>query len=197
MARNLPEHSAHFHDHGVHLPTRTMWIDGELNSASEFELTSVSVRRDIKNLHILDTMGTGNINVIMNCNGGDTILGMAVYDAIKECKNHVIVTVRGKAYSMGSIILQAADERVMASSSVMMIHSGETAYTGAGKAVDNERKLDKAIDAAQELIYLARIKQKKPRFTREQLQKLLEHDTYLTAQEAVDIGLADRVLGAV
>jgi ATP-dependent Clp protease protease subunit len=194
MARNLPEHSAHFHEHGLHLPTRTMWIDGELNSEDEFELTSVSVRRDIKNLHTLDSMGTGNINVIMNCNGGDTLLGMAIYDAIRQCKNFVRITVYGKAYSMGSIILQAADERVMAPNAVMMIHSGEIAYSGAGKAVDNERKLDKKVDELQELIYLAKIKQKKPRFTRDQLQKLLEHDTYLTAKEAVELGLADKVL---
>lgn len=194
MARNLPENAAHFHDHGLYLPTRTMYIDGEKGDDG-FELTSESVRRDIKNILTLDSIGTGDINIILNCNGGNTILGMAIYDAIKACKSFVRITVYGKAYSMGSVILQAADERVMAPHAIMMIHDGERTYEGHKNMVKNEVKLDNHVDDIQESIYLEAIKKKKPRYTKEQLQKLLTHDTFITAKEAVEMGLADKVLG--
>ena len=83
--------------------------------------------RAIKALHILDsTAPTGDkpITVIMNNPGGDEYHGMAIYDAIKSCKNHVTIVVFGMAMSMGSIILQAADKRVMSANSRVMIHYG-------------------------------------------------------------------------
>ena len=193
MARNLPEHAAQFHDHGLHLPTRMVFIDGDETSES-FELTAKSARRDIKNIHLLDNMATGDINIILNCGGGDTIAGMAIYDAIKGCKNHVIITVRGKAASMGSLILQAADERVMSSNSCMLVHMGEVEYKGLGTEVDSEREFDKLMDERHKNIYLSRIKEKKPRYTKEQLQKLLDHGTFMTAEKAVEMGLADKVV---
>lgn len=193
MARNIPEHSDQFHDNGLYLPTRTMYIDGEPGEDG-FELTSTSIRRDLKNLHILDSIGTGEITVVLNCNGGDTVLGMAIYDAIKACKNFVRVIVKGRAYSMGSIILQAADERVLSPNSSVMIHMGDRTYKENHKYVNSEVKFDEHMDKVHVDIYLEKIKQKKPRFTKDQLQKLLDHGTIFTAKEALDIGLADKIL---
>lgn len=190
MARNISEHAEQFHDNGIYLPTRTVYIDGDQDVGITNEMSACA----IKNLHILDTMSTGDINVIFNCDGGDTIIGMAIYDAILACKNHVKMTVYGHASSMGSIILQAADERIMAPNAVLMVHMGQASYDGHPKVVEAWRKFDKHLDSLHETIYLAKIKAKKPRFTKDQLQKMLEHDTILTAQEAVDMGLADRVL---
>jgi ATP-dependent Clp protease protease subunit len=194
MSRNIPEHSEQFHSNGLYLPTRTIWIDGD-ESDENMCLTAKSARRDIKNIHILEALNSSPITIYLNCGGGDTLAGMAIYDAIAQCKSHVTMIVRGKAASMGSIILQAADERVMSINSCMLIHMGEVEYKGNGTEVDSERKLDKYMDNVHIDIYLARIKQKKPKFTKERLQSLLTHGTFLTAREAVDIGLADKVLG--
>jgi ATP-dependent Clp protease, protease subunit len=191
MSRNISEHSEQFHDHGLYLPTRTIYIDGDEDA--DFEVTLKSARRDIKNLHVLDNLGTGVITVVMNCIGGDTLAAMSIYDTILGCKNHVVI-VAHQAQSMGSIILQAGDERILMPNATVMIHNGEVGRSGSPKTVENWQKYDKIMDARHEKIYLDKIKQKKPRFTKEQLQKLLEHDTIFTAQEAVAMGLADKVM---
>lgn len=193
MSRNIGENAEQFHDHGLYLNTRTIVIDGD-DDQDNFEITMQSARRDIKNLHVLDNLGQGDITVVLNCVGGDVLAGMTIYDAIRACKNKVII-VAHLAMSMGSIILQAGDERILHPNATVMIHAGEVVYTNHPKSVDNWRKYDKLLDKRHEDIYLEKIKMKKPRFTREQLQKMLEHDTILTAKEAVDLGLADKVLG--
>lgn len=193
MSRNIGENAEQFHDNGLYLNTRTVVIDGD-EDQDNFEITLKSARRDIKNLHVLDNLGQGDITVVLNCVGGDTLAGMAIYDAIRACKNRVVISAH-LAMSMGSIILQAGDERILHPNATVMIHAGEVSYANHPKSVDSWRKYDKVMDKKHEDIYLEKIKQKKPRFTREQLQKLLEHDTILTAQEAVDMGLADKVLG--
>lgn len=195
MARNISEHADDFHRYGLYLPTRTMVIDGDEDHANS-EITMKSATRDIKNLHVLDNLGNGIITIKLDCVGGDVLAGMRIYDAIRACKNHVII-IADSAMSMGSIILQAGDERLINPNGRVMIHAGEVEYASHPQAIDNWRKYDKKMDKIHEDIYLDKIKQKKPRFTREQLQKMLEHDTIFTAQEAVDIGLADKVLGAV
>lgn len=191
MSRNLGNEAELFHDHGLHLPTRTISFTGDADEG----LTNDNVERLIKNLHILDTMREGDITIKFNCDGGDTVLGMAIYDAIKCCKNFVRIVVYGHASSMGSIILQAADERIMSPNSVLMIHAGKVQYSADHpKIIDNWRSYDKKMDVIHEDIYLKRIKEKKARFTKEKLQKLLEHDTIFTAKEAVNYGLADKIL---
>lgn len=191
MARNISEHADDFHRHGLYLPTRTMVIDGDEDS--DGEITTKSASRDIKNLHILDNLGTGTITILLDSIGGTTLAGMRVYDAICACKNHVVI-IADSAMSMGSIILQAGDQRILNKNGRVMIHVGSAEYADHPNSIDNWRKYDKKLDVVHENIYLEKIKQKKPRFTREQLQKLLVHDTIFTAAEAVEMGLADKVL---
>jgi len=190
MSRSIADEAELFHEHNIHLPTRTIFITGD----PEIGITNEMVASVIKNLHILDTMREGEINIKFNCDGGDVILGMAIYDAIAACKNFVRVTVYGHASSMGSIILQAADERIIAPNGIIMIHAGVVLYEGHPKMVDNWRDYNKKLDAKHEEIYLKRIKEKRPRFTKIKLQKLLEHDTILTAEDAIKLGLADKIL---
>ena len=92
--------------------------------------------RVIKGLHMLDTSApTGDkpITIIMNNLGGDWYHGMGIYDAIKACKNHITIKVFGYVMSMGSIIIQAADKRIMSPNSRMMIHYGTSGYYGHNK----------------------------------------------------------------
>jgi len=76
-----------------------------------------------------------------------------------------------------------------------MIHYGTTAIPEAhsqnvvieGKETDKTNRL-------METIYLDKIKQVKPRFSRKQLNKLLTYNKYMSPMEAIELGLADEVL---
>lgn len=190
MSRNIPEHVTMFHTTGLYLPTRTMIIEGDSTSSTE------DIYGAVKNLHILDSLASqSEITILMNSDGGDNTLGYMLYDAIKSCKNHVKMIVYGNASSMGSIVLQAADERILMPHTHVMIHFGEV-----GLPMQHPKSAEawlnhyKQMDKQNLQILFDRIKEKKPRFTLDKLKELCEHDTVLTAKEAVELGLADKIM---
>jgi ATP-dependent Clp protease, protease subunit len=185
-----------FHDYNLYIPTRTIYMGSEsVDDSGESGCDSAMAERFVKNIHILDAISNEPITVIMNNIGGDEYHGFAMYDAIKLCKSKVIVKVMGHAMSMGSIILQAADERLMAPTSRQMIHYGTWAFEGHARTAHKWSEEGKKIDRWMESMYLKKIQEKHPEYTVETLRALLDHDTFLTAQESVRLGLADKVVG--
>lgn len=185
------------HDYGLYIPTRTIYIGSELFDIEHGEsgCDGAMAERAVKNLHILDNLSSDPITIISNNIGGDEYHGFAIYDAIKACKSHVTIQVYGHAMSMGSIILQAADERMMAPTSRQMIHYGTWGVHDHAKTAQKWAKEGEKIDQWMEEMYLEKIQQKVPHYTKARLKVLLDHDTFLTAKESVELGLADRVIG--
>lgn len=150
--------------------------------------------RIVKALHVLDN-SQGEITIIMNNPGGDEYHGMAIFDAIKACKNHVTIRVFGHAMSMGSIILQAADKRVMAPNSRMMIHYGTWGIHDHPKIVYKWAEEGKKFDSWMEELYLGKIREKHPDYPLAKVKQMCNFDSFLNASEAVKLGLADEVEG--
>ena len=180
-----------FFEQGLYIPTRTVYMGEVLDGGTDH----VMAERVIKRLHVLDAKQDAPIAILMNNPGGDEYHGLAIYDAILGCKNHVTITAYGHAMSMGSIILQAADERIMSPNARMLIHHGTWAppedhpKTVLSWAEEGQRFSKWMID-----MYLAKIREKHPRYRRDTLDRLLDFDALLTAQETVDLGLADRLV---
>jgi ATP-dependent protease ClpP protease subunit len=186
-----------FLEYDIHIPTRTLYIgsvsvdtDGD-EGGVDFMLSE----RVIKGLHLLDSVGTDKpINIILNNPGGDEVEGLAIYDAIKSCQNHITITVFGKVWSMSGYLLQGADERIMHKHSSFMLHEG---YVGYGsnhprivqKWIDYYKKIDKILFS----LYLEKIQEKQPKFTAKKLEDMLKFDTILTPQEAIDLNLCDKI----
>lgn len=167
---------------------------GNLSDDSSEPVRSMNA---IKNLRILDNLspnGDKPITIIMNHIGGDVTENMAIFDAILSCNNKIIIEVYGCAMSMGSIILQAADERVVSPNSKMMLHYGQIGLEDHVKNVERALEENKKYDAWMEDLYLERIREKNPKFTKAQLKKLIQFDYYISAEEAVELGLADSIL---
>lgn len=199
MARINKESLDRFYDYDIYVTTRTIYMGSAEADIEEGEsgTDAKMAERAIKALHILD-MDAPNadkpITIILNSPGGDVYHGLAIYDAIKACKNHVTVIVYGMAMSMGSWIFQAADERVVSKNSRIMIHYGDTSHEGHSKSALVWAKEEERINKKMEDVFMEKILDKNPHFTRKELQDLLNFDTVLTAEEAVNLGLADRLL---
>lgn len=191
MSRNR-DHIDKIYQYDIDIGSRIMW----LNDIGEGDEEHDRLKKFIKDLHVLDSMapaGDKPITIIMNHSGGDIYAGMAIYDAIKQTNNYVTILVRGLACSMGAIILQAADHRVLSKHSVVMIHHGTTGYEGHKKSVEAWFDFDKIYAGQLDEIVYNRIKEKKPRFKRSQLDKLQDFDAIFLADKAVEHGLADEV----
>jgi ATP-dependent Clp endopeptidase proteolytic subunit ClpP len=189
-----------FMEHGVLPDRRIIYLGGNYNEDGDSTGTDFKMaEKAIKALTLLDTAapsGDKLITIYMNNSGGDIYQGMAIYDAIRNCVNPVHIIVYAEACSMGAWILQAADKRIMAPSSVLMIHDGEESVPTnhpqiARRWVQQNIKYEKYLNN----ILLERIREKDPKFSEAKLKKLLRFDTILSPQEAVDIGLADAILG--
>lgn len=175
-----------FFDHSIHVPTRTLFMGTETDE--------LMAELFLKGMAILSS-STQPIKIIMNNWGGDEYSGLAIYDAIWQCPAHVSITVYGHAMSMGSWILQAADERIMTPHATMMLHYGTWGDYDHVPYIRALMEEGERLNKLMEQTYLDRIKQVNPKFTLRSLRKMLEIDTYLTAQQAVELGLADKVLG--
>jgi ATP-dependent Clp endopeptidase proteolytic subunit ClpP len=188
-----------FYDYDIHPETRTLYMGSvSVQEDGESGTDAHMAERCIKGLHILEASapnGDKPITIIMNNPGGDVYHGLAIFDAIKTCKNHVTIIVYGYAMSMGSIILQAADRRVMGSNARVMLHYGTDGFSGHVKTLEKVAEESKKLSTWDEKLFLDKIKQKRSDYTIAKVRKLLEHDTFLTAQEALDLGLIDEIIG--
>lgn len=174
-----------FHDYGPYLPTKTCDIFGEITE----ELSD----KTLKNLHILDST-TGLVSARLKSEGGSVVEARAMYDAIKDMKNHIRIVCHGYAESAASLILQAADERIMKENSHLMLHVGEHSMpANHPRNIDRLKEFYDELELWMENVYLVRIKEKRKRFTRSQLKALLQFDKYIFPKEAMDLGLIDKI----
>ena len=137
----------------------------------------------------LDALGDiSALNVYVNSPGGDVFAGQAIYSMLKRNKATVNMYVDGLAASIASVIAMAGDTIHMPSNAMMMIHR---AWSGTmGNAKDFRKMADDLdkIDLSIEETYLAKSGMKQP-----DLAALLDAETWLTAQECMDLGLCDKV----
>jgi ATP-dependent Clp endopeptidase proteolytic subunit ClpP len=164
----------------------------ESNDDGDSGVDAIMAERVIKALHLLDQKDEP-ITIIMNNPGGDWFHGMAIYDAIKACQSHITIKVYGMAMSMGGVILQAADKRIMMPNAKFMMHYGYMGWDGHSKTFDRWAAENKRINKEMEQIFLDKMQEVNANFTLKQLEDLLDHDTIYTAQETVNMGLADEV----
>ena len=189
MSKVIRDDIDKFFNYGVSVPTKTLYMgepDGTEHTMAE---------KVIKGLIILDAKARSKkLTIIMNNIGGDEHHGLAMYDAIKACKSPTVTKVFGHAMSMGAWILQASDRRLMARNATMLLHYGTFGYEGHAKDFDRWSTENKRLCKLMEDHFLERIKEKHPRYTREALQELIRFDRFLTATEAEDLGLVDKVI---
>ncbi len=176
----------------IYLGTHRTSMDGE-ESGVDANLSEKTIKA-IHTLGSLDLDGSKPINIYLNNVGGNDYHMLAMYDVIKACKSHITITVYGQAFSAASLILQAADTRILSPHSRVMIHLGTAGYYSHPKIVKAWADECTRVINDMEAIYLKRMQDKHPDFKLKQLQKMLDFDTILSAKEAVELGLADEIL---
>lgn len=138
----------------------------------------------------LDALGDINVlNVYMNSPGGDVFAGQAIYSMLKRNKATVNVHVDGLVASIASVIAMAGDNIIMPSNSMMMIHNAWCCAQGNSK---DFRKMADDLDKiglSLQQSYLSKATNMKS----EDLVALMDNETWLTAQECLDLGLCDSI----
>jgi ATP-dependent Clp endopeptidase proteolytic subunit ClpP len=198
MGKHTKDDIDKLHDYSIYTPARIIYMGSESeneNTQEESGTDYAMAERLIKNMLILEHISSEPITIIMDNLGGDWYHGIGIYEKIKQSKCHVTIKIYGQAMSMGSIIAQAADHRVMTERSRMMIHYGDAGASSVSKNFQRIAKEYERTDSEMEEILLEHIKAKNPEFKLKDLKKMLLLDTYLSASEALDLGLIDEIEG--
>ena len=143
------------------------------------------------------------INLYINSPGGAVTAGLAIYDTMQYIKCDVRTIVMGQACSMGSFLAQAGTtgKRIVLPESRTMIHRVSSGTPGTSGSVhvqelqfeDAKRHYEESQKVNKRLTELY-VKHNTAGKTYEELFETMKFDTFLTAQEAVENGFADKVV---
>lgn len=165
-----------------------IFIFGDIASWEFFEsdLSSYTLSKELAGL----SEDVGVINVHINSYGGEVGEGLAIYNLLKQHKAKIRTICDGFACSIASVIFMAGDERIMSNASLLMVHNAWTFALG------NADELRKAADDLETITqasinaYMERVN-----ITKDELEAMLDAETWLLPQDALDKGFATAVVG--
>ena len=131
-----------------------------------------------------------DVAMYINSPGGYVTSGLAIYDTMQYIRCPISTVCFGQAASMGSLLLAAGEHgmRTCLPNARVMLHQPSGGYSGV--ATDIERHAQDIIDLKKRLnnIYVKHTGQ-----DYDVIERKLDRDTFLTAEEAVEFGIVDKV----
>lgn len=195
------------HNFNIDIKNREVYLHSSLDGADEGGVDYRSAVIFEKNIRYLNILSSDSILVHMHLPGGEWQDCLGMYDAIKLSKAKIIILAYAKAESCSSVLLQAADLRILMPNTNVMIHYGsfsvdaEHSKAAAAGIQWNERECEKMVDIFTDRCMeseLAKQKNWKKMMARKHITSQLANkcDWILTSNEAVEYGFADGVLGS-
>ena len=133
--------------------------------------------------------GNGNITVWINSPGGDCVAAAQIYNMLIDYKGDVTVKIDGIAASAASVIAMAGTKVLMSPVSMLMIHNPMTIAFG------NKGEMEKAINMLDEVKEsIINAYEIKTGLSRAKLSHLMDSETWMDANKAVELGFADDIL---
>jgi ATP-dependent Clp protease, protease subunit len=180
--KKIPHNFAVTHDEEKNESTMTIY--GVIGDSWWSESTSAS---DID--RAITQAGSNDLVIHLNSPGGDAFDGIAIYNRLMDhkAKHNAKVTIHidGWACSAASVIAMAADELIMGTGAMLMIHEASNIVWGTKadmrKTADMLEKLEDGIIDA----YMT-----KANITRDEVRNMVDSETWFSANEAVEVGFA-------
>lgn len=129
------------------------------------------------------------ITIYLNTPGGDVIIGLVLAEIIKKSQTPVHIIVIGDAASMGSVILISGHLRMAYQYSNVLIHDGSIGISGSRNKVKDGMKFYDEKDEQLKGFIL-----KNTKITEEKLSSMGDREWWITAQEALELGIIDAIL---
>ena len=163
---------------------RTLFLNGTIAEESWFDddVTPQLFKDELNS-------GTGDITVWINSPGGDCVAAAQIYNMLSNYKGKVTVKIDGIAASAASVIAMAGDTVLVSPVSMLMIHNPATIAWG------DHAEMQKAIDMLSEVkesIINAYVL--KTGLSRPKLSHLMDAETWMDANKAVELGFADEIM---
>ena len=168
------------------LKDRIVMLNGEVNDHTANLVVAQMLFLESQN-------SAEDINFYINSPGGAITAGLGIYDTMQFIKSPVSTIVMGQACSMGSFLAMAGEpgKRLVLPNSRTMIH--QPSGGAGGQATDMQIQVDEILKMKKNLTQIY-VNHNSVGKTYEELEAAMERDNFMSAQEAVDFGLADKVV---
>ena len=164
--------------------SRTLYLNGAIAEESWFgdEITPKQFKSEL-------VSGEGDIDIWINSPGGDCIAASQIYNMLMDYKGNVTVKIDGIAASAASVIAMAGTTVKVSPTSLMMIHNPLT--VAIGDSTEMKKAIQMLDEVKESIINAYELKTGQPRA---KLSKLMDGETWLNANKALELGFADEML---
>lgn len=167
------------------LSDRRIFLDGEINEESACNFIKQFM------LLVKEDKEKG-IDILINSNGGEVNSGLMIYDVIQSAHTPVRLICIGKAYSMAALIFASGNKRMMLPNSRLMLHE-PLIQKGIGGNTSSVKSISDSLLEIRDK--LNNILAKHTNHTVEEIEKVTSYDHYFSADESIEFGLCDIVIG--
>lgn len=203
---NVTNRLSNIHEYNIDIDQREIYLHSFIDTGDNENGVDYRVAINFeKNMRYLSSVSNEPIIVHMHLPGGVWGDCMGIYDTIKFSKCKTIILAYGSVESASSIILQAADLRILLPNTNVLIHYGSISVDNEHKAALSwvqwsEKETKKMLDIFTDKCYLSKLAKEKlwkkysvRKYISTQLSQ--KSDWFLDAEEAVYNGFADGILG--
>mgnify|MGYP002799599326 FL=1 len=165
--------------------TRTLFLNGTIAEESWFDddVTPQLFKEELMS-------GSGDITVWINSPGGDCVAAAQIYNMLMDYPHDVTVKIDGIAASAASVIAMAGTRVLVSPVSMMMIHNPMT--VAMGDTAEMQKAIEMLGSVKDSIINAYEIK---TGLSRARLSHLMDAETWMDANKAVELGFADEILG--
>lgn len=165
---------------------RTLYLNGVISDETWWgdEITPKMFKDDL-------LAGAGNVTVWINSPGGDVFAAAQIYNMLMDYTGKITVKIDGLAASAASVIAMAGGDVYMSPVSMLMIHNPSTIAIGDSEEMLRAKAL---LDEVKESIINAY--ELKSGLSRPKLSHLMDAETWMNANKAVELGFADKIMFA-
>ncbi len=164
--------------------SRTLFLCGSIADESWFDddVTPKAFRADL-------FAGNGDVVVWINSPGGDCVAAAQIYNMLMDYPGNVTVKIDGIAASAASVIAMAGTKVLMSPTALMMIHNPLT--VAIGDTAEMQKAIDMLSEVKESIINAYEIK---TGLSRAKLSHLMDAETWMNANKAIELGFADDLL---
>ena len=163
---------------------RTLFLNGTIAEESWFDddVTPQLFKNELNS-------GTGDITVWINSPGGDCVAAAQIYNMLMDYKGNVTVKIDGIAASAASVIAMAGTKVLVSPVSMLMIHNPAT--VAFGDTAEMQKAISMLDEVKESIINAYEIK---TGMSRAKLSRLMDAETWMDANSAVEMGFADEIM---
>ena len=163
---------------------RTLFLNGTIAEESWFDddITPQLFKKELM-------VGSGDITVWINSPGGDCVAAAQIYNMLMDYKGNVTVKIDGIAASAASVIAMAGTKVLVSPVSMMMIHNPMT--VAMGDTAEMQKAIEMLGSVKDSIINAYEIK---TGLSRTKLSHLMDAETWMDANKAVELGFADEIM---